>query len=125
MTAFASIARTTALRAAVRPQPLAAAAAVRGFAVSTAARKDSGEGVGEKKSINADSNPVTARLKGVGEAAKSVAEGVMGMGEAAAGKDANERNHHPGPEARSTLEAEVQRGKEAGLKKKGEEQGGL
>ncbi|GAA5918317.1 hypothetical protein JCM6882_008211 [Rhodosporidiobolus microsporus] len=97
-------------------------AAVRALSSSSRWQKDPGEGVGKKESIGGD-DPVSARAKGVGKAAKSVAEGVAGAAEAAVPKE--KRKHHAGPDSRDVQQQEKDKGKAEGLAKKGEEQGSL
>ncbi|GAA6033045.1 hypothetical protein JCM8097_000116 [Rhodosporidiobolus ruineniae] len=112
---------TTTTAAALRPTSTRVALD-RGIATTSVWREDPGEGVGEKKPVGGD-NPISARLKGVGKAAKSVAEGTAGIAEKAVGEE--NPTHHAGPDARDVQHQEQDKGKKAGLAHKGEQQGAI
>ncbi|GAA5948418.1 hypothetical protein JCM3775_003937 [Rhodotorula graminis] len=122
-----TLARTTAracapaarLRPAAPPPHLS-----RAFAASALVRKDPGEGVKGTETVG-EENPVSARAKGVAKAAKTAVDGAIGVGQAATGSSLGTDKKHPGPDSRTHIEAEEEKGRKEGLAHKGEQQGAI
>ncbi|GAA5836608.1 hypothetical protein JCM9279_000443 [Rhodotorula babjevae] len=126
---FTTLARTTVRAAAPAARLRTAPRAphlCRAFAASALVRKDPGEGVKGTEKVG-EENPVSARAKGVANAAKTAVDGAIGMGQAATGEQSSlgTDKKHPGPDSRTHIEAEEEKGRKEGLAHKGEQQGAI